>query len=66
MDVIKEMVKNNYARRRSEFFDILDEAITDAIVEKGIRFEPVDVNEQFDKYKGSLILNRRFSHKERA
>ena len=48
MDVIKELVDNNYTRRRSELFDILDEAITDAIVEKGIKFEPVDMSEQFN------------------
>ena len=48
---------NNYTRRRSEFFDILDKAITDAIVEKGIKFEPVDVNELnwWDKYRANLI-----------
>lgn len=59
MNVIKEITENTYtyARRRNEFFDILDKAITDAIVEKGIRFEPVDVNELnwWDKYRVNLI-----------
>ena len=57
MDVIKEMVDNNYIGRRNELFDILDKAIIDAIVEKGIRFEPVDVNELnwWDKYRVNLI-----------
>ena len=57
MDVIKEMVDNNYIGRRNELFDILDKAIIDAIVEKGIRFEPVDINELnwWDKYRVNLI-----------
>ena len=48
---------NIYTRRRSELFNVLDEAITDAIVEKGIKFEPVDVNELnwWDKYRVNLI-----------
>ena len=57
MDVIKEMIDNNYIGRRNELFDILDKAIIDAIVEKDIRFEPVDVNELnwWDKYRVNLI-----------
>ena len=45
----------DYTRRRNELFDILDKAIIDAIVEREIKFEPVDMSKQFDKYKGSLI-----------
>ena len=59
MNVIKEITENTYtyARRRNELFDILDKAIIDAIVEKGMRFEPVDVNELnwWDKYRVNLI-----------
>ena len=39
---------NTYTRRRNKLFDILDEAITDAIVERGIRLEPVNMSEQFN------------------
>ena len=59
MDVIKEMVENNYSNRRNEFFDILDKAITDAIVNRRIVLEPVDVN--WDKYRVNLVVTPKVS-----
>ena len=58
MYMIKEMVENNYTSRRGELFNILDKAITETIVERGIRFEPIDMSKQFNKYKGSLIADK--------
>ena len=59
MDVIKELVDNNYTRRRDELFDILDEAIIDAIVERGIVLEPVNVD--WDKYRVNLVVTPKVS-----
>lgn len=57
MDKIKEIIENTYTRRRDELFNMLDEAIIDAIVERKIKFEPVDVNklDWWDKYRVNLI-----------
>ena len=55
MDVMKKMVKNNYFNRRDELFDILEHAIIEAIVKRGIRFEPVNELNWWDKYRVNLI-----------
>lgn len=61
MDVIKEMVDNNYSNRRDELFNMLDKAIIDAIVEKKIVLEPVDVDSDRDKYRVNLVVTLKVS-----
>ena len=53
MDKIQEMVDNNYTGRRDELFKLLEEAI----VESGIKIEPVDIDKLnwWDEYRVNLI-----------
>lgn len=57
MDMIKEIVDNIYTRRCNELFNLLENAITEAIVERGIKIEPVDIDKLnwWDKYRVNLI-----------